>query len=192
MFAVRVSSTNIPHDSLKNNLQELIAEAYRVREAKYLCFNKLGVAYWSAVDTTRGGVSEGELLEWLEFLIDNVYIQVGNKVFRQRIGILMGASLLANLFLFYYEYKYMQHIISSNLRLAKKFSNTVKYIDDLLTLNNSNFANEIPNIYPPELVLKRTTESPAELSYLDVSIRINSNRFITTLYDKRPFKFFYS
>ena len=115
-------------------------------------------------------------------------------MFRQRIGIPMGtdcAPLLANLFLFYYEYKYMQHLISSNLRLAKKFSNTVRYIDDLLTLNNSNFANEIPNIYPPELVLKRTTESPAELSYLDISIRINSNRFITTLYDKRDlFNFF--
>ena len=105
-------------------------------------------------------------------------------MFRQRIGIPMGtdcAPLLANLFLFYYEYKYMRHLISSNLRLAKKFSNTVRYIDDLLTLNNSNFANEIPNIYPPELVLKRTTESPAELSYLDIPIRINS---ITTLYDK--------
>ena len=51
--------------------------------------------------------------------------------------------------------------------------------------------HEIPNIYPPELVLKRTTESPAELSYLDISIRINSNRFITTLYDKRDlFNFF--
>ena len=123
--------TNIPHDSLKNNFQELIAEAYRVREAKYLCFNKLGVAYWYAVDTTKGGVSEGELLEWLEFLIDNVYIQVGNKVFRQRIGIPMGtvcAPLLANLFLFYYEYKYMRHLISSNLRLAKKFSNTVRLL----------------------------------------------------------------
>ena len=87
----------------------------------------------------------------------------------------------------------MRHLISSNLRLAKKFSNTVRYIDDLLTLNNSNFVNEIPNIYPPELVLKRTTESPAELSYLDISIRINSNRFIATLYDKRDlFNFFYS
>ena len=150
-----------------------------------MCFNKLGVAYWFVVDTTSGGVSEGELFEWLKFLIDNVYIQVGNMVFRQRTGIPIGtdcAPLLANLFLFYHEYKYMRHLISSNLRLAKKFSNAVRYTDDLLTLNNSNFANEIPNIYPPELVLKRTTESPAELSYLDISIRINSNRFITTLY----------
>ena len=43
-----------------------------------------------------------------------------------------------------------------NLCMAKKFGNTVRYIDDLLTLNNSNFEEEIPNIYPSELTLKRT------------------------------------
>ena len=77
------------------------------------------------------------------------------------------------LFLLCYEYKYIGRLTSSNWRLAKKFGNAV---------SNSNFANEIPNSYPPELVLKRTTESPAELSYLDIAIRINSNRFITTLH----------
>ena len=33
---------------------------------------------------------------------------------------------------------------------------TVRYIDDLLTLNNNSFEEEIINIYPPELTLKRT------------------------------------
>ena len=41
-----------------------------------------------------------------------------------------------------------------NLRMAKRLSDTVRYIDDLLTLNNSNFEEEIPNIYPPELTLR--------------------------------------
>ena len=62
-------------------------------------------------------------------------------------------------------------------------SNTVRYIDDLLTLNN--VENEIPNIYPSQLELKRTTEGPSELSYLDITIRVDCNRFVTTLYDKR-------
>ena len=35
----------------------------------------------------------------------------------------------------------------------------MRYIDDLLTLNNSRFASKIPDIYPPELDLKKTTES---------------------------------
>ena len=47
------------------------------------------------------------------------------------------APLLANLFLFRYEYKYMKSLIKINLMLAKKFNNTMRYIDDLLTLNNT-------------------------------------------------------
>ena len=41
-----------------------------------------------------------------------------------------------------------------NLCIAKQFSNTVRYVDDLLTLNNSNFEEEISNMYPPKLTLK--------------------------------------
>ena len=32
--------------------------------------------------------------------------------------------------------------------IAKRFSDTVRYIDDLLTLNNNSFEEEIINIYP--------------------------------------------
>ena len=40
----------------------------------------------------------------------------------------------------------MKNLMRDNLRMAKKFGNTVRYIDDLLTLNNNNFEEEIPNI----------------------------------------------
>ena len=70
--------------------------------------------------------------------------------------------------------------------MAKRFCNTVRYIDDLLALNNKKFEEEIVNIlYPPELTLKRTTESDTTLSYLDVSISICQGKFITEVFDKR-------
>ena len=72
-----------------------------------------------------------------------------------------------------------------NLCMTKWFSVTVRYIDDLLTLNNSNFEEEIPNIYPPELTLKRTSEADTKLSYLDISISICSSKHVTEVYDKR-------
>ena len=59
-------------------------------------------------------IREDSLLEMIEYLIDNIYIKVGSKVFRQQVGIPMGtdcAPLLANLFLFNYEYKYMKNLI---------------------------------------------------------------------------------
>ena len=52
------------------------------------------------------------------------------------------APLIANLFLFYYEYNFMKGLIKTNINLAKRFSTTVRYIDDLLT----RFQEEIPNI----------------------------------------------
>ena len=61
----------------------------------------------------------------------------------------------------------------------------VRYIDDLLTLNNPAFEQEIPNIYPPQLVLKKTTETPNKLSYLDICIQIQGRKFCSSVYDKR-------
>ena len=45
--------------------------------------------------------------------------------------------------------------------------------------------DEIANIYPPELVLKRTTENPLCVSYLDICITLGQHRFFTTIFDKR-------
>ena len=69
--------------------------------------------------------------------------------------------------------------------LDKRFTDTVRYIDDLLTLSNNKFNSEMSNIYPPELTLKLTTESDSTLSYLDVSISICHGKFVTEVYDKR-------
>ena len=103
-----------------------------------------GNGHWSlesALSTACVSVSKSKLVEWTEYLIDNVYSKVGNNVYRQTIIMRTCAPKLANLFLFHYEYLY-------NLCMAKQFSNTViiRYIDDLLTLNNSHFEKEIPNI----------------------------------------------
>ena len=45
----------------------------------------------------------------------------------------------------------MKNLVKDNLQAAMKFNGTMRYIDDLLTLNNSSFASKIPDIYSPEL-----------------------------------------
>ena len=82
---------------------------------------------------------------------------MGSRIYSQCTGIPTGtdcAPLLANLFLLFYEYAYMKGLRKNDFRLAKRFNNTVRYIDDLLTRNNMYFAEEIPYIYSTELVLK--------------------------------------
>ena len=153
--------TNIPHNALKNNIRSLVREAFKIRVAKYIIVDRHGSGHWSLESASSTACIS--------------VIKVGNSVYRQTIGIPMGtdcAPQLANLFLFHYEYLYMKNLMRDNLCMAKKFGNTVRYIDDLLTLNNNNFEEEIPNIYPSELTLKRTSESDTKLSYLDISISI--------------------
>ena len=79
----------------------------------------------------------------------------------------------------------MKCLIKDIFQLARMFSHTVRYIDDLLTLNNPYFIEEISNIYPVELILKRTTESETEVSYLDIYTTIVGQRFRTSVFDKR-------
>ena len=79
----------------------------------------------------------------------------------------------------------MNNLIKDNLQVAMKFNGTMRYIDDLLTLNNSSFTSKIPDIYPPDLDLKKTAESPTTVSYLDILITIDNGKYVTAVYDKR-------
>ena len=47
------------------------------------------------------------------------------------------------------------------------------------------FEEEVYNIYPTELVLKKTTETPHRLLYLDIMILIINKKIVTSVYDKR-------
>ena len=183
--------TSIRHDSLKQALKSLIKEAYRVRDSVFIVADLTGRAYWSNIpssSSSRHSITEEQFVAYVEYLIDNIYVSIGNRVYRQCVGIPMGtdcAPLLANLFLSFYEYSYMRDLIKTDLVLAKKFNNTMRYIDDLLTLNNATFHSVIADIYPSELQLKKTTEFGTQLSYLDILITIENGKYSTAVYDKR-------
>ena len=55
------------------------------------------------------------------------------------------------------------------MMLAKKFGTTMRYIADLLILNNNMFHSAVVDMHPDELKLKKTTESSTTLSYLDIN-----------------------
>ena len=178
--------TSIPHNLLLQCLEELITESFRVRGATYICVNHNN-AFWSdnKVNNQEHNVSESNLIEYVRFLVDSIYIQVGDRVYKQKIGIPMGTDCAPHLANFYYEYKYIKDKLSNNHKVASLFRNTVRFIDDLLTFNNPMFEEEVYNIYPTELVLKKTTETPHRLSYLDIMILIINKKIVTSVYDKR-------
>ena len=54
--------TSIPHVSLKNNLHELIDEAYKARGAVYLAVNKKGICYWANLRGAYMNINKSELV----------------------------------------------------------------------------------------------------------------------------------
>ena len=66
--------TSIPHSSLKNTL---VKEAYTIRGAKYLNINRQGIAYWSQSQSGERSILLNELVNMLEYLVDNIFIEVG-------------------------------------------------------------------------------------------------------------------
>jgi hypothetical protein len=60
-----------------------------------------------------------------------------------------------------------------------------RYIDDVLSLDNSRFGDFVDRIYPNELEIKDTTDTDRSVSYLDLHLEINSEwRLRMKLYDK--------
>jgi hypothetical protein len=71
-------------------------------------------------------------------------------------------------------------------KLARSFNFTFRYIDDVLSLNNSRFGDFVDRIYPIELEIKDTTDTNRCASYLDLHLEIDSEcRLRTKHYDKR-------
>jgi hypothetical protein len=56
--------------------------------------------------------------------------------------------LLADLFLYSYESEFLQKLVKDkNIHEARAFNFTYRYIDDVLSINNSRFAEFLPLIY---------------------------------------------
>ena len=101
----------------------------------------------------------------------------GEHIFQQTVGIPMGTNcvpLLADLFLYSYESKFIQSLLRSDKKTtAKSFNFTYRYIDGVLSLNNPTFGDYLEVIYPTELDVKDTTESIYSASYLDIQLEFD-------------------
>jgi hypothetical protein len=102
----------------------------------------------------------------------------GGRGFQQRVDIPMDtnwASLLADLFLYSYEADFIQGLLKKNeKKLARSFNLTFRYIDVVLSRNNSRFGDFVDRIYPIELKIKDTTATYKSASNIDQHLEIDS------------------
>ena len=111
--------------------------------------------------------SETDIINMLDFLIDNKFVMFGGRVFQQTVGIHMGtncAPFLTDLMLYSYE-----GLLKKNeKKLARSFYFTFHYIDDVISLNKSRFGDFVDRIYPIEPEIKDTTDTYRYASYLEL------------------------
>ena len=79
--------------------------------------------------------SETDIINMLDFFIDNIFVFLGGRNFQQTVAIPMGtncAPLLADLFLYSYEADFIQGPLQkSEKKLARSFNCMLRYIDDV-------------------------------------------------------------
>ena len=133
--------------------------------------------------------SDADIIKMMEYLIDNIFVEFGGRIFQQTISIPMGtycAPLLADLFLYSYETEFVQSLLQAGKKhLAQQLNFTYRYRDDVLSLKNTKFAEYLEFIYPRELEIKEITETVASSSYLDCYLYIDNGSLTTRLYGKR-------
>ena len=125
----------------------------------------------------------------LHYLLDNIFIRFGTKLYRQIVGIPMGtncAPLVADLFLFCYVRDFMLSLSDNNQAdIIEAFNSTSRYLDELLNIDNPYFEQMVGQIYPTELQLNKANSSDTEAPFLDLNLSITNGIVSSKIYDKR-------
>ena len=126
-------------------------------------------AFWSNVSNYAGyrDYAIDELLEALEIILFNTYIQFNGCIFKHILGIPTGGNaspFIADLHLSWCEYSYMTKIIKTDYAMAKLLSYNCRYVDDICTINFKYFG-DIAKIW-------------------DLYIRVVNGKFVTDIFHK--------
>jgi hypothetical protein len=215
--------TTIPHNDVKGIIESTLKEALQWSATKlqihggweklYIDWSSKGEVSWFP-HTGRGNkqrnvhsprhhrMSLERVLELFKFQIDNVYVKNGEYTFQQTLGVPIGVNNsqdIANLYLYGYESKYIDMLITTNeIEKAKSFHMTFRLIDDTLSADNKHWKEAVQfcaregGIYPRALTYNDTTLSDTEVRFLGMRFIMSKKRKISIdIYDKKQdFKFF--
>ena len=183
--------TTLPHDLIKDKLIDLIERTFQREGSPYLALYDRNASFTSEKPKKYHAWSCLNVCDTLTFLLDNIFIRFGTKLFRQVVGIPMGnncAPLVADLFLFCYERDFMMSLSDDKQAdVIDAFNTTSRYLDDIyiLNINHVYFDNMVSQIYPSELQLNIATASDTKAAFLDLHLSISNDIVSTKIYDKR-------
>ena len=152
--------TTLPHHLIKDKRIDLINRTFIRENTQYLACNEECAFSTSDVYNNHNLWSCQKVCDALVYLLYNIFIRFGTKLYRQTIGIPMGtncAPLVADLFLYCYERDFMKSLSRENQAdIIEAFNSTSRYLDDLLNIDNIYFDQMVDRIYPTEFPIEQS------------------------------------
>ena len=164
--------TTLPHNLVTDKHIDLIERTFQREGSPYLACYDRNAFFTSKKSKKYQAWSCQNVCDALTFLLDNIFIPFGTKLYREVVGIPMGtncAPLVANLFLFCYARDFMMPLSDDKQAdTIDAFNTTSRYLDDILNINNVYFDSMVSQIYPSELQLNKANTSDIEAAFLDL------------------------
>ena len=127
--------TTLPHNLMKGKLIDLIERTFQREHSPYLACNDRNAFLLQKNLKKYHAWSSQNVCDALTFLLDNIFIRFGTKLYRQVVGIPMGtncAPLVADLFLFCYERDFMMSLSDDKQAdVIDAFNTTSRYLVDI-------------------------------------------------------------
>ena len=122
----------------------------------------------------------------LHYLLENIFIRFGMKLYRQIVDIqwVLIVLFLLQICFWFDMIDFMLSLSDNNQTdIVQAFNSTSRYLDDLLNIDNSYFEYKVGQICPTELQLNEANSADTEAPFLDLSI---TNGIVSSkIYDKR-------
>ena len=180
--------TTLPHNLIKEKLTELIIQTFNREGTLYLACNDKNAFFTTEQPKRYKLWSCQKMFDALHYLLDNIFIRFGSKLYRQIVGFPMGtncAPLAADMF-FCYERDFMLSLSDNNQAdIIEAFNLSSRYLDDLLNIDNPYFEQMVGQIYPTELQLNNANSSDTEGPFLDLNLSITNGIVSSRIYNKR-------
>ena len=116
IFVITFISNRQPATILATIIRNSFIHKNGNRRYKFLVLGRKGPYFVKEHSDAKQEYTEDDIINMLEFLVDNIFVVFGGKVFKQIVGIPMGtncAPLLADIFLYSYEAEFIQSLPST-------------------------------------------------------------------------------
>ncbi len=192
--------TNLPHPTIKTNVEHAIREAHAYEQQQQLQQHGLRQTTlflvpdeddrftWSRTPHTgrtpdTGSLTVEQLIQHLHFIVDNIFLLIQDRtVRRQCVGLPMGTNAspeIATLTLYWVEANFIDKLLLENTREAQLHAHTHRFIDDVLTWNT---LPPPPDIYGLEW--KETTNTDNTCTFLGTTISTSQANLKIGIFDK--------